>query len=154
MTAQNKATIKDYFKTGDTPTQAQFADLIDSYQDYDVNTAKTDVEQEYTKSQGFNMTTLSYASGISWDLADNQVAELTLTGNATLNNPTNQNAGSTYLLIVRQDGSGNRTLSYGSDYKWSEGSSPTLTTAASGVDILSFVSDGNSMYGSANYNFS
>lgn len=33
MTAQNKATIKSYFEQGDKPSQAQFADLIDSYQD-------------------------------------------------------------------------------------------------------------------------
>jgi len=33
MTAQNKTTIKGYFETGDKPTQAQFADLIDSYLD-------------------------------------------------------------------------------------------------------------------------
>jgi hypothetical protein len=35
MTAQNKATNKGYFNTGDVPTEAQFADLIDSYQDVD-----------------------------------------------------------------------------------------------------------------------
>lgn len=33
MTAQNKATIKSYFESGDKPTQAQFADLVDSYID-------------------------------------------------------------------------------------------------------------------------
>jgi hypothetical protein len=33
MTAQTKATIKTYFETGDIPTQAQFADLADSYED-------------------------------------------------------------------------------------------------------------------------
>lgn len=33
MTAQNKTTIKLYFETGDRPTQGQFVDLIDSYQD-------------------------------------------------------------------------------------------------------------------------
>lgn len=37
MTAQNKTTIKSYFQTGDRPTQAQFADLIDSYQDTNTN---------------------------------------------------------------------------------------------------------------------
>ncbi len=31
MTVQNKTTIKSYFETGDVPTQAQFADLTDSY---------------------------------------------------------------------------------------------------------------------------
>lgn len=33
MTAQSKTVIKSYFETGDKPTQAQFADLVDSYQD-------------------------------------------------------------------------------------------------------------------------
>lgn len=33
MTAQDKATIKTYFQTGDVPTQAQFIDFIDSYVD-------------------------------------------------------------------------------------------------------------------------
>ena len=30
MSIQSKTTLKNYFKTGDKPTQAQFADLIDS----------------------------------------------------------------------------------------------------------------------------
>jgi hypothetical protein len=33
MTARVKASVKAFFETGDKPTQAQFADLIDSYQD-------------------------------------------------------------------------------------------------------------------------
>ena len=33
MTAITKASVKAYFETGDLPTQAQFEDLIDSYQD-------------------------------------------------------------------------------------------------------------------------
>lgn len=36
MTATSKAVIKGYFETGDTPTGAQFSDLIDSYQDANV----------------------------------------------------------------------------------------------------------------------
>jgi hypothetical protein len=34
MAAQNKTTVKGYFETGDVPTEAQFIELIDSYQDY------------------------------------------------------------------------------------------------------------------------
>lgn len=30
MTEQNRATLKGYFETGDTPTEAQFADLVDT----------------------------------------------------------------------------------------------------------------------------
>ena len=33
MAAEDKATIKTYFETGDTPTETQFGNLIDSYQD-------------------------------------------------------------------------------------------------------------------------
>lgn len=33
MTAQTKTVIKTYFETNDKPTQAQFIDFIDSYQD-------------------------------------------------------------------------------------------------------------------------
>jgi hypothetical protein len=37
MTAQSKSVIKTYFQTGDRPTQAQFVDFIDSYQDVNSN---------------------------------------------------------------------------------------------------------------------
>lgn len=33
MTAQSKATLKTYFETGDYPTELQFADLVDSFED-------------------------------------------------------------------------------------------------------------------------
>ena len=33
MTAQSKTVIKSYFQTGDKPTESQFGDFIDSYQD-------------------------------------------------------------------------------------------------------------------------
>lgn len=40
MASASKSTIKTYFQTGDKPTQAQFIDLIDSYQDVsDIATA-------------------------------------------------------------------------------------------------------------------
>ena len=65
--------------------------------------------------------------------------EITLTGNATLTNPTNLQAGSQYKVIVVQDGTGARTLAFGSAYKFS--GSSTLTTTAGAIDMLSFVSD-------------
>ena len=35
MTARDKSSIKAFFETGDTPTQTQFGDLVDSYCDFD-----------------------------------------------------------------------------------------------------------------------
>jgi hypothetical protein len=37
MAVQNKTTVKSYFETGDVPTEAQFVDLVDSYQDANSN---------------------------------------------------------------------------------------------------------------------
>jgi len=41
MTATDKATLKTYFETGDTPTQSNFTDLIDSFQN--LSSALTDL---------------------------------------------------------------------------------------------------------------
>jgi len=115
----------------------------------------TATAREYTKAQNFNMTTLTDGANISWDLSSNQVATVTLGGNRTLDNPSNQVAGCTYILIVKQDGTGSRTLNTSaSNYKFPGGTEPTLSTAASAVDILTFVSDGSSMFGVAQLNFS
>ena len=115
----------------------------------------TGTAREYTKAQNFNMTTLSDGANISWDLSSNQVATVTLGGNRTLDNPSNQVAGCTYILIVKQDGTGNRTLNTSaSNYKFPGGTEPTLSTGANAVDILTFVSDGSSMFGVAQLNFS
>jgi len=109
---------------------------------------KTSVANEYTKTQNFNATTLTDAANISWDAESNQVCSVTLAGNRTLDNPTNMVDGGIYHLTVIQDGTGSRTLSYGTAYKWPGGTAPTLSTGASAVDIFKFVSDGTSMYGS------
>ena len=69
--------------------------------------------------------------------------------------PIGKVAGSTYILIVKQDGSGSRTLNTdASAYKFPGGTSPTLSTGANAVDVLTFVSDGTSMYGVSQLNFS
>jgi len=104
-----------------------------------------------------NLSTLmSGVSGADWDLGTNQIASLTLSGNGTLNNPTGKpsNAVGQYTLIVTNTGTW--YLSYGSDYKWVDGVAPIISqpTGDHKVDILTFVCDGNYMYGTANQDFS
>ena len=119
------------------------------------STVLSGTAREYTKTQNFDMTTLSDGANISWDLSQNQVASVTLAGNRTLDAPSNQVAGATYILIVKQDGTGSRTLNTSaSAYKFPGGTEPTLSTGANAVDILTFVSDGSSMFGVAQLNFS
>lgn len=97
---------------------------------------------------------LTDGANVAWDLAAAPVATLTLGGNRTLDNPTNLRAGASYALLVAQDGTGIRTLAYGTAYKWPDGVAPILTTTASKKDLLTFFCDGTDMHGSIIYNYS
>lgn len=115
--------------------------------------------QEYTSTHNFNATALSLGAGtpapIAWDLSTNQVASVTLTAAATLSNPTNQVDGAVYILEVKQDGTGGKTLSFDTAYKWPGGNNaaPSVTTSANKVDILTFISDGTNMFGVSSLNY-
>lgn len=107
----------------------------------------------FTAQQNFGTVTLTDAANITWNLNTQQVAKVTLGGNRTLANPTNMVDGGTYILRAYQDSTGNRTLVYGTSYKWPSGV-PTLSTAANATDVLTFTSDGTLMLGVAQLNFS
>jgi hypothetical protein len=108
-------------------------------QGYDADTAKTDVAQTYTAGQRGEITTLTDAATIAVDFADSNNFTVTLGGNRTLGNPTNQVAGQSGSLFVVQDGSGSRTLAYSSDWEFAGGTAPTLSTAASAVDRIDYI---------------
>jgi hypothetical protein len=109
--------------------------------------------QSFTTAHGFAVTTLTDGASIAWDLAANQVARVTLGGNRTLSNPTNKVEGNVYVLVVKQDGTGGRTLSFSSDYKFAGGTAPTITTTASKADVLTFVCEGTNLLGVASQSF-
>lgn len=108
----------------------------------------------YTAQQYVATTALVDAATITWDLNTAQTASITLGGNRTLANPTNMKNGATYILRIKQDGSGHRTLAYGTAYKWPNGTDPVLSLNGNALDILTFTCDGTNMYGVASLNFS
>ena len=114
--------------------------------DADVTIAGLEKAQEYTKTQNFNATTLVDGASISWDASANQVTSVTITDNRTMAAPTNLVDGAVYLLMIIQDGTGSRTMSWNAVFKFTGGTAPTLTTTASAKDILIFYSDGTNMY--------
>jgi predicted acyltransferase (DUF342 family) len=91
--------------------------------------------------------TLSDGANITWNMNSGKVATITLGGNRNLDRPTNMKIG-TYILHVVQDATGSRTLSYSGVYKWPGAVAPTLTTTGSRRDIIMFICDGTSLYGS------
>ena len=84
---------------------------------------------------------------INWDTSVGSVATITLGGNRTIAAPTNLKIGS-YILHVIQDGTGGRTLTWNSIFKWPAGVAPVLTTTGNRRDLFSFVCDGTNLYGS------
>ena len=82
--------------------------------------------------------TLTDATSIALDLATGNNFTVTLPGNRTLENPTNAVAGQTGQMYVIQDGTGSRTLAFGSNYKFPNGTAITISTSTSSVDLLVF----------------
>lgn len=85
------------------------------------------------------LVTLTDAATISVDMATFANATVTLAGNRTLGSPTNERVGQRGVIFIVQDGTGNRTLAYGSEWKFPSGTAPVLSTAAGAVDMLRFV---------------
>ena len=84
-------------------------------------------------------------TAITVDLANGTIQKLTLTGNATITMPT-ATAGKSFVIILAQDGTGSRTVTW-STVVWPSATAPTITSTASKRDILSFFSDGTSWFG-------
>lgn len=84
-------------------------------------------------------------------LTNGNVQTCTLTGNCVFTMPTAV-AGKSFLLFL-YTGAGSFTASFTS-VKFPGGSAPTISTTASRTDLLSFVSDGTSWYGSYVQNYS
>lgn len=108
-------------------------------QAYDADTAKTDVAQTFTSGQRGEITALSDGATITPDLADSNNFSVTLGGNRTLANPSNIVAGQSGSFFITQDGTGSRTLAYGSYYDFAGNTAPTLSTAANSVDRIDYI---------------
>ena len=108
-------------------------------QGFDADTAKTDVAQTFTASQRGEITTLTSGSTVTPDFAASNNFTLTLGENLTIANPTNLVAGQSGSIFLVQDGTGSRTITWGSYFDWAGGTPPTLSTAASSVDRLDYI---------------
>ena len=91
-----------------------------------------------------SITALNDGATITPDFDDNNNFSVTLGGNRTLANPDNITAGQSGVIVVTQDGTGSRTLSFGSNFKFAGGTAPTLTTTASAVDVIAYYCESTS----------
>jgi len=95
--------------------------------------------QTFTAGQRGQITALTDATSIATNLALSNNFSFQLGGNRTLADPTNISAGQSGSFFITQDGSGSRTLAYGSKFKFPGGTAPVLSTAANSVDRIDYV---------------
>ena len=86
-----------------------------------------------------NITALSDGSTITIDMATACHHSVTLGGNRTFAAPSNQAVGQSGSIFITQDGTGSRTASFNSAFKFAGGTAPTLSTAANAVDRIDYV---------------
>ena len=101
--------------------------------------AGTDAVQTFSVAQRAAIGTLTDGSTITPDFATANNFTVTLGGNRTLANPTNLVAGQSGSIFIVQDGTGSRTLSWGSYWDFAGGTAPTLSTTASAVDRIDYI---------------
>jgi len=97
------------------------------------------IAETFTAQQRGAISVLTDGATITPDFSLGNNYSVTLGGNRTLANPTNLTAGATGSIFISQDGTGSRTLSFGSFWDFAGGTAPTLTTTASAVDRIDYV---------------
>ena len=86
-----------------------------------------------------NITALSDGATITIDMATACHHSVTLGGNRTFAAPSNQVVGQSGSIFITQDGTGSRTASFNSAFKFVGGVAPTLSTAASAIDRIDYI---------------
>ena len=82
--------------------------------------------------------TLTDGSTVNWNALTSPVAKVTLAGNRTFAAATGGVAGTFASLLVIQDGTGSRTLTWNAAYEFAADTAPTLTTTANLGDLFVF----------------
>ena len=99
------------------------------------------VNNSFSKAQRAQIASVSYASTIALQLNDaNNFNVNLLTGNIVTANPSAiANAiGQSGSVWYKQDGTGSRTVTFGSMFKFPAGTAPTASTASSARDRLDY----------------
>lgn len=145
-TTKNTAVVHNGSTAGGFPLLKEAA-IGASVQAYDAATAKTNTAQTFTAAQSGAISALGNQSGtITINFSTSNNFSLTLNANSsnTLATPSNITAGQSGIVIINQDSTGSRLLSFSSAWKWVSGTTPSLTTTASATDVIAYFCDSTS----------
>ena len=105
----------------------------------------SDIADDLITSAKLNYTesTLTDGSTVNWDASTQDVCKLTLGGNRTLAAPTNNTTGQFISILVIQDGTGSRTLTWNAVFEFVGDETPTQTATDAKTDIYAFRYNGS-----------
>ena len=138
--ADNDAWINIVTFNETTDAVTSFAGLVigTDVQAYSANTAFINIVQAFSKAQrGTPVALTSTTNSIASDFSLGNNFTHTTTENSTLANPSNLVAGQSGVIVITQ-GATPRTLAYGSYWKFSAGTVPSLTATGAAVDVLAY----------------
>ena len=109
-----------------------------------------------TFTNGYIEETVTANTGAAYTilLTNGSLQILTLTASCTFTFPSPV-SGQSFMLFLKQDGTGGRTATWPATVKWPSATAPTITSTANRTDKFVFTSDGTSWFGSnagQNYN--
>ena len=81
---------------------------------------------------------LTDAATITWNAATQPVAKVTLAASRTMGLPANPVSGQFISLLIIQDGTGSRTITWNAAYEFAADTAPTLTATANLGDLFTF----------------
>lgn len=98
-----------------------------------------DSAQVYTAGKGSAWVELTDAATVAVDAELGNHFKLVPGGNRTIDEPTNLQDGQVFTFLIKQDGTGSRTITWASIYQWPGNTAPTLSTGANDIDIFTGV---------------
>ena len=117
------------------------------------NTGGVQIDEDTTfkknaivEGQGYTeLATTAYSSTLALDFNDSNVQTIELTGNITLSAPLNVKLGATYILILKQGGSGGHSVTLHSSMKLPSNATFVPTAAAGKADVLTMIAYSSSV---------
>lgn len=107
--------------------------------------AKGTGQVKHTTATFQDVVTATDGTTVTFDMSDGNFQTVTLGGNRTLA-LSNVKTGQAFMLKLKQDGTGSRTVTWFSGISWAGGSAPTLTTTANKSDTFGFICTGTNTY--------
>lgn len=120
-------------------TEASGVEVYSNYTPNWQTLAQLESVQVFQRAQRGVVSGLGLVSGtVTLDFQKANNFSMVLNGTTVINTPTDLKEGQSGVIYIQQDGVGSRTASYASEWDFPGGTPPTLTTTASGVDVLCY----------------